>query len=73
MSIMRPAMLSNPYHRGNTPDRHERIAKFEAKVRQDEELLQVIEWLDDTDLVCCCTPMPCHGDVILKIWDELNQ
>lgn len=73
MSIMRPSPLSNPFIIGVHGSRQQVLAAFERKVRREPELLARIAELDDVDLLCCCAPMPCHGDVILALWDELNH
>lgn len=69
-SIMRPGRLSNPYVIGIDGNRAQVLEKFEAYARACR--MDAIAALDDADLVCCCAPMPCHGDIILKIWDELH-
>jgi hypothetical protein len=71
-SIMRPSLLSNPYIVGFFGTREQCITEFERYARQSPRILAFIERLDDADLMCCCAPMPCHGDVILRLWDELN-
>lgn len=72
VSIMRPSILSNPYIVGFFGTREECIKAFEIYARSSPMVWRYIEFLDDVDLMCCCAPMPCHGDVILKLWDELN-
>jgi predicted dehydrogenase len=69
---MRPSLLGNPYTIGIDGTRADVIEQFELRVRSERSLMEYIAELDDVDLVCCCSPMPCHGDVILKLWDELN-
>lgn len=70
---MRPSPLSNPFIIGVHGTRLEVLAAYEAKVRAEPALLARIARLDDVDLVCCCVPMPCHGHVILALWDEMHQ
>lgn len=75
VSIMRPGLLGNPFIVGIHGTREQCIDQYERWVRYSwggSFAFQRIGELDDVDLVCCCTPMPCHGDVHLKIWDELN-
>jgi hypothetical protein len=44
----------------------ERLAK-EPELRR--ELLK----LDGHELVCYCKPRPCHGDILIKLMEELKQ
>ena len=76
INIMRPSLLGNPYEVGKDGDREDVVAKFrthlataydfDPKVREVIQLLeQCLELGIDVDLVCCCKPKPCHGDVIV--------
>lgn len=72
LSIMRPGALGNPFTRATHPDRHERIREHKRWLREQPALVERIRAMDDVDLICCCAPMPCHGDNILALWDELH-
>src|SRR3990172_8733916 len=47
------------------------IAKYKRhfwdRINTDESFLELVLQIQDCDLVCCCAPLPCHGDVI-KAW-----
>lgn len=64
--------LRNIFHIGVHGNRAEVIAKFEADAR--ERLMDIIRELpEDAILACWCSPEPCHGDVIIKLWKEIHQ
>jgi hypothetical protein len=73
ISIMRPGPFGNPFTRVSHPSRQERISEHRRWLREQPALVERIRALDDVDLMCCCSPMPCHGDAILELWDELNR
>ena len=72
--IGRPNCLGNPFVIGKDGTREEVIAKYENYVRQNIFLMSEMNKLpDDAVLGCYCKPLPCHGDVIVKIADELRR
>ena len=48
--------------------RQEAIERYEADIQVDGRLEELGELRGKT-LVCYCTPLPCHGDVLIK-WLE---
>lgn len=67
VSIMRPSVYGNPY-RMEDSSREDCIVKFKAYVKRSPalvELAQVV--LRGRNLMCCCAPLQCHGDVWLKV------
>jgi len=72
--IMRPGPFANPYRIGRDGNRLQVIEKFESYARRTGWLKGLIARLPaDSVLVCCCKPKPCHGDVIVKLSQELNS
>lgn len=79
--IGRPSPFGNPYsHKDDTAAQFtvdtvdEAIVSFEDYARDNASLLQQIKNLpEDAVLGCWCKPGPCHGDVIVKLWKELNR
>jgi hypothetical protein len=70
----RPSPLGNPFPIGPGCTREESIAKFEEYARNNPEVLEWIKVLpEDAVLACWCAPKPCHCDVIIKLWKELND
>jgi hypothetical protein len=48
-------------------DRDTVIAKFEAWIVQQPELMAALPELRGKDLLCHCAPERCHGDVLLRL------
>ena len=68
VSIMRPSKWGNPYVIGQHGTRDEVIDKFEEDLRNNPKLQEEIKQeLKGKNLVCCCKPKRCHGDILLKI------
>lgn len=61
----------NPFVIGKDGNREQVIQKYENYILNNPELLEsaIIE-LRGKDLVCFCSPQPCHGDILLKIVNE---
>jgi hypothetical protein len=71
--IGRPSSFGNPFAIGADGTREEVIEKYEAYARNNPSLLELIRDLpEDTVLGCWCYPKPCHGDVIIKLWEEMH-
>lgn len=62
----------NPFKIGIDGTRAEVIEKYERYLRSSPELLERLLSLDGKILGCWCKPKQCHGDVILKIINELK-
>lgn len=70
--IGRPTKWGNPYREGPDGTREEVIAKFEAYLRMNPALMEAAKReLAGKDLLCWCAPLPCHGDVLLRIANDL--
>lgn len=69
--IGRPSRFGNPFHVSRQLSRAAAIARFEAYARETPALLAAIRALPaDAVLGCWCAPLPCHGDVIVTLWNE---
>jgi hypothetical protein len=77
VKISRPNVLGNPYHIGKDGTREQVIAKYRVwlweRVKERgpvyEKLVEILDAEDlfgEVTLGCHCTPLPCHGDVIVK-------
>lgn len=73
--IMRGTPLGNPFRIGPDGDRDTVIEKYRGwlwgkiqdrdwDVTRELEILRDLADGGDLDLVCCCAPLRCHGDVI---------
>lgn len=66
------SIFANPYKIGVDGTRKEVLEKYEQYLRNNEELMARIMELDGKVLGCWCKPAACHGDVIIKIINELK-
>ena len=64
--IGRPGKWGNPYKIGKDGSREEVIVKYEDYLVHSSLLLDIDE-LTNKVLGCWCKPLPCHGDVLLKL------
>lgn len=71
VNIMRPSKWGNPFVIGRDGTRTQVMAKFRDYVDRNPELRrQALATLRGRDLVCCCKPKACHGDLWLEIANE---
>lgn len=77
--IGRPSKFGNPFthlqHLGGNliivDTREEAVARYEEWIRTQPELIAVIKKeLKGKILGCWCSPLACHGDVLIKIANE---
>lgn len=46
---------------------------FDRLIERDEKVEKAFRALNaDSRLLCFCSPRPCHGEVIVKYWEEIN-
>lgn len=64
--IGRPSKWGNPFAIGKDGTRTEVIAKYEAWLKTQPELLAALPELRGHDLRCWCAPQKCHGDILLR-------
>lgn len=68
VNIMRPSIWGNPFKIGQDGTRAEVIEKYRAWIASRPDLMaRARQELAGHDLICCCAPLPCHGDVLLEI------
>ena len=65
--IGRPSIWGNPFVIGKDGDRATVITKYENWVLRNNTLMSRIHELKGKDLVCWCAPLPCHGDVLIRL------
>jgi hypothetical protein len=63
---------ANPYVLNRDGTREEVLAKYEAHVRADPALLAALPELRGKVLACWCKPLACHGDVLVRLLEELG-
>jgi hypothetical protein len=59
----------NPFVIGKDGTREEVLAKYEAYILAQPELLAQLHTLKGKRLACWCKPEACHGDVLAKLAD----
>lgn len=70
--IGRPSDWGNPFRIHVDGTREEVIAKYEAWLKEQPELLARLPLLKGKVLGCWCKPAACHGDVLARLADEGN-
>ena len=53
--------------------RDEAIRRYEQKIRGKPELMSRLGELKGKTLACWCTPAACHGDVLVRLADEVED
>ena len=70
--IGRPSQYGNPFKIGQDGTREEVIEKYRQYVEAHPGLLEEIRKLKGKNLVCFCSPKPCHGEVLLEPANQLK-
>lgn len=69
--IGRPSVFGNPFVIGKHGNREQVIKMFEDWARSNNSLLAAIDKLKEDDVLgCWCKPLACHGDVIVRLFNE---
>jgi hypothetical protein len=80
--VGRPTPLGNPFRleKDDGPTVRARVLElYEDWLREalgfgrEPQLKQWRNIRRDTHLVCSCAPLPCHADVIARVWMELSD
>lgn len=70
--IDRKTKWGNPFIVGKDGTREEVIAMYEERLRLIP-LIDDLHELRGMDLACWCSPLPCHGDVLLKLANQESE
>ncbi len=78
INIMRPSKWGNPFkigqiYQGRKMTRKDTIEAYKDWLIYSDvgyKLLAQINELKNKDLVCCCAPKACHGDILIKLANE---
>ena len=65
--IGRPSKWGNPFEIGKDGSREEVIAKYYDYIMLKPELLAALPELKGKVLGCWCSPLACHGDVLVEL------
>lgn len=69
--IGRGSVYGNPFRIGVDGTREQVIQKYEERLMNDPNLLNMVrENLRGRDLICFCAPLPCHGDILLRVANQ---
>lgn len=71
--IGRGSIWGNPFVIGRDGDRNEVIIKYEKYVRNNKFLMSKLHELKGKILCCYCSPLPCHGHVLIKLIIEFTK
>lgn len=71
--VGRPSAWGNPFTIGRDGSRAEVIAKYRAWICDQPELISRLSELRGKDLICWCSPLPCHADVLLDLADGVDK
>lgn len=66
----RGSIWGNPFVIGKDGTRDEVIAKYREYILGRPELLAQLESLRGKTLACWCSPMRCHGDVLVELLEQ---
>jgi len=73
--IQRGTIFGNPYPVCRTRTRAESLRAFENyarhRIANDAAFAHAVLALRDCTLLCGCKPLPCHGDILANLADEL--
>jgi hypothetical protein len=64
--IGRPSKWGNPFWIGRDGTREQVIAAYDRYL-SESGLIKDVHELAGRDLVCWCAPLPCHGDVLIRV------
>ena len=62
---------ANPFSIKQEADREAVISAYERWLRLQRHLIDALRELEGCDLVCWCAPLPCHGDMLLRLANEI--
>ncbi len=71
--IDRSTKWGNPFIIGKDGNREEVIAKYRDWIRGQPELMAALHELKNKVLGCHCSPLPCHGDVLIELVKEMPR
>ena len=62
----------NPYtfKKGDQNSLTRCLEKYENYIRRNPDLLNAVVELGGKEIGCWCKPSPCHGDILIKIFNE---
>ena len=68
--IGRLSKWGNPFKIGIDGTREEVISKYEAHIMTHPTLINELSELVGKTLGCHCKPLPCHGDILVRMIED---
>jgi hypothetical protein len=65
-----PSKWGNPFEITDKCPRELALAKYEVHIRRRPDLIAALPELAGKRLGCHCHPLPCHGDVLVRLLHE---
>lgn len=69
VNIMRGGPYGNRFRIGEHGNRAAVLRRFECEQLPEIDLTPLI----GRDVVCCCAPLPCHGDILVRAAENLRR
>ena len=70
--ICRPSKWGNPFEITDKCPRELAIQKYEVHIRRTPALIAALPELVGKRLGCHCHPLPCHGDILIRLLKEFG-
>lgn len=70
--IGRPSKWGNPFTIGKDGSREEVINKYRDWIVTQPRLMKSLHELKGKSMGCWCAPLPCHGDVLAELANNLK-
>ncbi len=72
--VGRPSRLGNQFVIGKDGTREQVVIKYKHFAVNNPEILEEIKKLPpDAILACWCSPLDCHANAIMEIYNEIQQ
>lgn len=75
--IGRPSRWGNPFMIGKDGDRDEvvdRYLRYAEQKMDDPQWISGLRYLREKQhIVCCCSPLRCHGDALIELIGGLDE
>lgn len=71
--IGRGSIWGNPFVIGKDGTREEVIEKYREYAATNKVIIDNLPKLDGKILGCFCAPLPCHGDVLAEMLENLEK
>ncbi|MCL4855201.1 MAG: DUF4326 domain-containing protein [Bryobacteraceae bacterium] len=68
--VCRPSKWGNPFPVGGRVTREKAIVMYEVWIRRRPDLIAALPELAGKRLGCHCKPLPCHGNVLVRLLRE---